>query len=187
MKQVLNQFDKLNGAKFIKFNGYTSKGTGEISNILLNVNISEINMKKNDFEKLKSLGEDQLKQVAESKGIALNIVQVALNELLVSAEKNLSENLEDRTVQSQAQTNAYYHITKGIKLNKETRQLYVTGLELRKEVIVKGEYKTVNSSAKTIAKNELKKVAQLSSNKYRCFVFDNIDQLKINGRFFELK
>ena len=50
----------------------------------------------------------------------------------------------------------------------------------RKTVIVAGTYKTVNSRAKTIAKNDIKK--NLKSDKYRTFVIKNLSgTLKING------
>lgn len=184
---IFNEFEKLNGSKFIKFNSYQSKTTGEIANFIINVNVNEHNMKVNDLEKLKSLTDSDLLTISESKNIALDIVKLGFNELVLAAEKNLSENQKDRSNASIAQTEAYVHITKGVKLNKETMKLYVCGLELRKEVVVKGTYKSVNSSDKTIAKKQIQKVANLSCLKYRNYIFENADQLKISGRIIDLK
>lgn len=184
---IFAKFDNLNGAKFIGLNSYESKGTGEISNYVLTVNISEHNMKVNDLAKLKSLVESDFLAISQSEKIALDIVKLAFGELVFSAEKNLSENPEDRTVQSQAQTDAYEFLTKGVKLNKTALKLHVCGLEISKEVIVKGVYKVVKSSDKTLAKKAIQKYCKLSCLKYRNFIFENIDQLKITGTTIDLK
>lgn len=183
---IFDKFNSLNGCKFLGFNGYVSK-TGEKSNFTVNVGISEHNMKQSDLIKLKALTENDLQAVATAKNIALDIVKLGFNELVIAAEKNLSENPEDRSNQSQAQTDAYIHVAKGIKLNKETRQLYVSGLEIAKTIIELGEpKKPVNSAPKTIAKKAIQYKADLSCLKYRNYIFENIDTLKIKGETIEI-
>jgi hypothetical protein len=183
---IFDKFNSLKGAKFIGFNGYTAKGTGEVANFVINVNISEMNMKTNDLAKLKALKETDLQKVADSKQIALDIVKLGFDELVFAAEKNISANMEDRTIASQAQTDAYIHICKGVKLNKETRLLYVSGLEQSKTVVFDGVYKTVKSQPKTIAKKAIQKHAELSCLKYRNYIFENAETLKISGTTIEL-
>lgn len=101
--------------------------------------------------------------------------------MLASSEKNLSENLEDRTKQSQAQTEAFIQITPAIKLLKETGEFHVFGQAISKVIHVKGEYKKVNSRPKTLAKNEITKSLDLRAGKFRTFKVEGIETLKVDG------
>ena len=106
--------------------------------------------------------------------------------MLTSAEKNLSEKLEDRTAQSQAQTLAYIPLAKGVKLNPETMAVYIFGMAINKTVLVKGEYPVVNSSDKTLGKKAITKHLDLRAGKFRTFILGNADSLKVSGTTIEI-
>jgi len=183
--RLFDQFEKFNGSpKFVGFGSYLSKLTGEISNYVINCNIDVARIKLADFKKLKNCSDAIIEKVAKDNEIPVLIVKQALSELTISAEKNLSTDPTQRTVNSQAQTDAYVNINKSVRVCKTDLAVHIFGMVISKTVLVKGEYKTVNSSQKTIAKNKLKKALRLSSDKFRSFVFLNLDTVKVSGQKF---
>jgi hypothetical protein len=181
MKNLKKFFDgifNLNGAKFININGYKSEKTGEVANHNIITNISVMNAKTKDFETLKSA---DVVSISEGKTIALDVFKMALSEMLVSAEKNLSEKMEDRTAQSQAQTDAYIHLSPAIRIHKETGNVHIFGLANSKKVLVAGTYKEVNSADKTIAKNVITKSLNLRAGKFRTFILENVASVSMEG------
>ena len=186
MNNFFEKFDNLKGAKFISVNGYRSESTGEVSNFVINVNVKVGNLKKNDLNKLKSIGDLELKEINKTQNIPLDVLQTALTKITASAEKNLSEKLEDRSNQSKAQTDHYYHINRTMKFHRLTHDFYVTGLRISKKVIIPGTYKQVNSRLLTIAQNNIKKYANLSMVNYRSFKLGNIDNFRMNGETLEV-
>lgn len=176
----------LNGAKFISLNNYKSEKSGEIANHTILTNISVMNAKEKDFETLKTADVEVLNKQSK-KSIALEIYKTALSEMLCSAEKNLSENFEDRTISSQAQTDAYIQINKAIKLHKETGNIHIFGMAINKTVIVEGEpKKPVKSADKTLAKNEITKALNLRAGKFRTFIVANVEGVTFNGETLEI-
>jgi len=181
MKAFFDKFQSLKGSSFIAINGYESTSTGEIANHLINVNISVENAKKNDLLLLETCNENDLLNISETSKIALDICKTALSEMQTSLIKNISADKSEHTAQSQAQTDAYIHLTPAIKLHKETMQVHIFGQAMKKTVLVKGVHKTVNSAPKTLAKNAIKKYLDLRTDKFRNFLVGNLDEIKING------
>lgn len=172
----------LRGASFVGVMNYTNE-QGEVSNQTFNVGISYSNVLKNDLTALLAFNPADLKT-----DIAADIVNAAYTEMVESLSKRLSDEQTkdllraqgDKTIaQSDAQNEAYIHIAKGLKLKDNC--LYVYGLRIRKQVLVKGEYKTVNSRPKTIAKNLIAKQLDLRGDKFRMFKLGDKETLKING------
>lgn len=181
MRKFFDGIANLNGAKFINLNGYVSKESGEVANHNILVNIDVMNAKRKDATAL-TVADVNTIASKSAKSIAVDIFQTALTEMRVSAVKNISENKEDRTVASQAQTDAYIQIGKGLKLHKETGNLHIFGFANQKKVIKAGTYKTVNSSDKTIAKKEITKVLKLRAGKFRTYIIENIASVTFDGR-----
>lgn len=178
---IMSKIAQLSGAKFIALNGYFAKTSGEISDRIINVNISIENAKIADLQTLQSVSENQLSIFALQSGIALDQFKIALAEMLTSANRNLSD---DKTAQSIAQTNAYITITPAIRFHVESAKFHILGQSIAKKVIVPGEYKHVNSSQKTLAKNYLTDALNLRAGKIRTFIVDNIDHVKVSGETF---
>ena len=178
MKNIFNKFDELKGANFVNIKGYTNS-QGEVSDQLINANINVENAKKKDLETLKNF------DLATLEVENVELAKQALNELIASAEKNLSDN---RSKQSQAQSDAYISLGHGLKLNKENRTIKVSGMVINKTVITEGEEKKpVNSGEKTKLKNLIKRKADLRMNKYRYFTLDNIAEVAITGDTLQIK
>jgi len=186
MKNLINKFENLKSASFITINNYLSTTSGEVANHKINVNISVENAKKTDLNRLQNCNDNDIQAISKASGIDVETIKTALAEMLTSAVKNLSADKTERTNQSQGQTDAYISLTPAIKLHKETLEVHVFGQAISKVVLVKGEYKTVNSSSKTLAKSAIKKHLDLRGDKFRNFILGNADSIKIQGETLEL-
>jgi hypothetical protein len=181
LKEVRNQFSTISGAKFVTVNGYESKKSGEVANHNINVNISVENAKVTDLETLKNFPASQLNEIADNVGASKEDALRAIEELIVSAERNLSN---DRTAQSKGQTDAYASLGKGLRLHLDTMEVYISGFANSKTVIVEGTYKTVNSKPKTLVKKAINKT--LKMYKFRNFKLGQADTLSITGDTIQL-
>ena len=179
-KEFFSKFENFRNSTFIGIENYRNS-YGEQANINLLTNINVRNAKEKDLNTLKSLTDKDLEKIAKKKDLPIDTMKVALNELIASAEKNLSENIEDRTTQSKAQTEAYIQITPAIKLHKETLNVYVTGMVEKKTVIVPGTYPERKKRVKTLCKDAIKKYANLRMSKYRSLILGNFDKIKVTG------
>ena len=182
--KTLVSVKNIKGASFVGIKGYENS-KGEISDFTLLANISYNNMLINDLKKLVELDLTNLFAKYD-----LDLVQKPYNELLSSYTKRLSDEqtketllaLGDSTiVRSVAQSEVFVNLGNGLRVNKETNELHVYGLVARKKVIKSIEYKEVKSKLNTIIKNEISKLANLRSDKFRNFIVGNIDEIKING------
>jgi hypothetical protein len=151
------------GVSFVSVKEYENK-SNEISNYLINVGVSLENAKSKDIEYLENLDVKTLKTDIDFD--LLNEAKIALIEALKKPNQN----------RSNGQKNAYTTISKGIRLHNETNRLHVYGFFVKKDVIVKGVYKTVNSRPLTIAKNYLRK--GMKSTKFRTMILQMCDTIK---------
>ena len=185
-KKLFESFQQITGVSFIGINNYQSTSTGEVSNYIVNVGLSVENAKRKDLEKLRNCTDADLQAIADKKGLDFNICKLALQELTASAEKNLSSNPLERSNQSQAQTDAYINITSAIRYHEGNETFHIFGQRIRKEVVVKGTYKEVKSSAKTLAKKAIKTKLNFTSDDFRDFIIDNVSQVSILGEKIDL-
>ncbi len=176
----------IKGTSFVGIRDYENK-QGELSNYTLNVGINYENVLKNDFNTLKNNQVEIVETLKKSYPIA--IIEQAYNELLTSLEKRLLDEItkanlraeNDKTIlASDAQIDAYINLTKGIKLHKDTMQLHVFGLVVKKTVLKAIEYKQTKSRELTIVKNKIEKFCDFKQSKYRTFIFNKAD-VKIKG------
>jgi hypothetical protein len=184
-KKLIDSLQSLKSSSFISINNYLSK-TGEIANHTININISVKNAKQTDLNRLKQCNETDLKQIAFNSNLSTEICKIALSELIIAAEKNLNTDIDERTNQSKAQTDAYINITPAIKLHKDTLALHIFGQTINKKVLATGTYKEVNCNNKTKAKQAIKKHLDLRSDKFRNYIIENANNFKINGEVIEI-
>lgn len=184
--QIAKNFSEINGAKFVGIKGYTSKTSGETANYVVNAGFSYENAIERDLNKLKNLSSLDIDNIAFETGIQNDIVINAKNEMINSFEKNRDE--ETQSNQSKAQNETYINITKGIKIHRETEQVYIYALSVAKEVLIKGEYKMVKSQPKTIAKKAIGKYLDLSTAKFRQFIVspEHLTAVKSTGNTFSI-
>lgn len=139
------------GSQFATIHGYTSKETGEVSDFSIVFGASYLNALKKS-EKILS----HLTSFPESDKWKLSDMKLAHQELLSSVRESLSKgpgNNSGYTLQGY-----FEQVIPGVKYSQEKDSLYLEGLRIHKRVIVPGVYKKVNSSPKTLAKNELRKM-----------------------------
>jgi hypothetical protein len=165
----------ITGVSFVSVKNYTNK-QGEVSNNLINIGIKYESAKKKDIAFLNELDIKKAVKEYELKS-SIELLEEAKKELMVSFIK------PDQN-RSQGQINAYTIIFDGVKVHNETGVLYLYGYREKKDVLVKGEYKSVNSKPLTIAKDELRKL--LKTNKFVNFALEVGNTLKLNGETLEL-
>jgi len=187
LNELLNKFRSLQTSSFIGIENYRNSAN-ELANHNVLVNFSVKKAKEKDLETLKSLTNEDLEDIANSKGFELDIVKKALTEMIASAEKNVSENKEDRTNQSQAQSEYNYRLTNGVIFNANTQKVYIWGQGLSKKVLEKGEYKEKNSRPKTLAKKAIEKHCDLRMAKYKKYTIDvsNMGNVNMTGDTIQL-
>lgn len=172
----------INGTSFVGVRNYENSN-GEVSNQTFLVGIDYGKLLESDLETLKAFDIKPL-----IKEFDKEVVTKAYNELLTSLVKRTATELEkailrengDATInRSDAQSDAYVQLAKGLKAQGDN--LYIYGLCVRKEVIVSGDYPTTNSRELTIVKNRIKKDANLKETKYKQFKLGATETLKIQG------
>jgi len=180
MQNIIREFANIKGNKFVSIRNY--KNTyGEVSNYLINVGVSVMGAKEKDYNILAGVNEDYLLQVSKETGVNIETVKKGYSELLESAKKNLSPDLSQRTKNSQARTNAFTTITKGVSVNFNTREFYVEGFVVQKKVLIPGTYPERKKRDKTIAKDFIKKDLDFRMLKYRSYFLKEIKEVRMNG------
>ena len=163
---------------FVAINNYTNK-KGEVSVRRINIGFSYENLKKADLKVLTD-GVSFIPSADNKYSKAdWDIAILELKDGMTKPSVNRSEGQKD----------AYLIMTDNgaVKYNYNTQELYVTGLELKgsKEIVEEGEYKVVKSSAKTLAKNAIRK-AYLKAGLIRSFIVSEIGEVRLKGDTIEL-
>jgi hypothetical protein len=180
--QTIVSVKSIKGTSFVGVRNYQNK-EGEVSNQTFIVGINYAKLMANDLAKLKAFDIATLDTT-----IPKDIVKEAHTKLIESLEKRLSSdevkaellaNGDSTIIRSEAQQDAYTHISKGLKMKDGL--LYIYGLMVRKEILRKIEYKAVNSKPLTIAQNLIKKAAMLQETKYKQFKLGSVETLVIKG------
>ena len=131
----------IKSTSFVGIRNYENK-QGEVSNQTIIAGITYENCLLNDFKVLQE-NQNKIFEVL-GKDHENELIEKAYKNLYDSLEKRLSSEevkealrqQNDKTIMlSDAQKDAYVHITKGIKVNKETNQIHVFGLVQRKTVL----------------------------------------------------
>ncbi len=174
----------INGTSFVGVRGYENS-KGEVSNQTLLVGFSYAKLLKKDMQ---TLIEFNITPIVKKYG--KEVTMKAYEELLRSLAKvtateeekeQLRKNGDSTIKRSDGQSDAYITLAKGITQHKTDGTIKIFGMCVAKTVLDEGTYKTVNSSAKTLAKKEIKKLANLSNNKIRRFNFADVSVLKLQG------
>jgi hypothetical protein len=117
------------------------------------------------------------KRDVESLEVALKVEKdeeriEAIGSLLKSLRESLEKGIGNNSAYTKKDT--YETIAPGFKVHKESGDVYVCGIVTNKKVLeVKKERKAVNSSRKTIVKNQVRKEFMIS-NKFREFRMDRV-------------
>jgi len=181
VKQLSESLSVSDTSQFVSVT-YTSKSgriVPEKSRIVLNTNVNLRRLYNKDLVKLK----------AYYATLQLQDKQAACKELIDSLEKSLAAGIGNNT--DYTRRNSTTPVNKTIRLvaNKDkTSSLEIVGVLRSKKVLEQGQYKTVNSSQKTILKNKIKNMLNLSSAKIRCLRLnsENIESIRFNKQQYAL-
>lgn len=168
--EYLFKLNALGSVKFMSIRNYTNK-QGETSNYTLIAAFDYGKAVQKDIKRLQAVSYEGLKEIAR-------------RELLDSLQKN--QNDDTRSVQSQAQIDAYMKLGANSRVHVDTKTIFVWAFLRKKVVLVKGEYKSVNHLAKTVFKDQIKKELKLSTNNFRQFKLDKITSSAMEGETLEI-
>lgn len=179
-------FKTIKGTAFVGVRGYEN-AKGEVSDQTILAGASYEKMLEHDFAMLKLKKDEVFSILLENH--SLEVISLAYSKVFESLDKRLSSpemkeklRLEnDPTIkQSDAQSDAFISLGKGVKLHIESNQIHIFGVSVRKKVIVPIEYKEVKSAELTIVQNKIKKLCNFKQNKIVSFIFDKAE-LKVQG------
>lgn len=190
--QLIVAVKKIKGTSFVGVRNYKNLQNEE-SNQTFNVGIKYSNVLQYDLEALRKFDIFTL----TDKFSIIDLTK-AYSDLLLSLEKRTADeetkakllaNNDKTMLQSKAQTDAYIHLSNGLKAKLEDDKfvLYVYGFMVRKTILKKGEYKEKNSRTLTIVKDAIKKAAGLKETKYKQFKLGNLEEIKISGLTLNIK
>jgi len=161
--------NSLPSARFVGFT-YRAKSTGELANHVLIVGASYENTLRASVEKLNAM-----------LPTLTGVDAVAGVELAASLAKSLACMAAGIENPDYTKAGLYESICPGVKYSKADGTLEVAGLAHSKTVIERGTYKTVNSSAKTIAKDALRSMLPIGKFRTFCLDADCLDSVRISG------
>ena len=180
--------DMSKGAKFARIIGYSSDKSdhSEIADHTIILNFSYGNMRKDDKETLRTF---DVNVVDVNK---FNYDSIDLNGKDLTTFKNevtnsLQNALYEINNPKKKETSNDDWLNNMLVFNWNTERLSILGEEVKKNVIVEGEYKITKSAPLTIAKKLIKKQAKLRVDKYRRFAIDNLSIVNLQGETLEIQ
>jgi hypothetical protein len=182
LKKLISAF-KGNGTQFVGFT-YTNK-QGETSRYVIQTNTSYENALKKDLVLVPTL------EYVETEKFDKETFETAKDEVVKSLKMSLGKldetmtktEIEQHQNRSNGQKDAYISIAPNVKYNVENMEVHIFAKKVSKKVLVEGVYPIVNSRAKTIAKDSIRK--QMKSTQYRTFIITNVETVKVNGDTIE--
>jgi hypothetical protein len=167
MLQLLEMLKTGEGSKFASF-VYRSKGTGELAKLVVTLGSDTKSLYQMDLEILNA-------KLPTLEGLH----KVACEKLIASRQESIVVGIGNNSAYTNVDTYVFPKGLSGIKIHKETGEMYVTGLVESKVTLEEGVYKVVNSKPLTLAKKELE--AGLPSGKFRQYILRNIKAVSMKG------
>jgi hypothetical protein len=173
IKSIMKKLDEMTGPRFVGIT-YRSKGTGELSRYVINVNTSYFNLTLKSIEMLKAI----------ENGLTGDY-RLACSSLLVSYAQSIIA-IQTKTAHpdnTRAGTYTVEHDGGLIRTGDLSYEL--RGILMSKKVLEAGVHKVVQSKALTVAKQELEK--NLPRSKFRSFALDfgAFESIRIGGTELE--
>lgn len=162
-KNIEDYLETLIGCSFVSIKEYTT-GAGEVQDLVLNIGIDYKKAKEKSLRKIQNLDINKHK----GSGFGKQVLAQAKLEIETSLSKESSL------------VNPYSYPYAGFKEHDDSKELYIYGMLLKshKKISIKGEYREVNSSEKTLAKRYLSSLLPISN--YRQYKLNNAKELIIN-------
>jgi len=179
--KVLKALADTEGVAFVSIKGYVSKKSDntELQDVIININVPYGTAKEKDVEFLKGINvKDFQKETGTT--IGLNILEEARTSLIGSL-------IAPSQSRSEGQTNAYEKVNGYMKIHKETGEVYIFGMKVRKTVKIEGDFGKDTRKVLTIAKDLFR--SKMKSTKYRQYIvtdiFDRLESIKCAGETIE--
>ncbi len=176
------------GTRFMSFL-YTTKGTEETSIYNINFGISYKTAVESDLAAVeaKDVSTIEIPEDLKLKGVTTELLQEAKEKIILSATQNLTEGVSE----SYTQKDTFESIGKGIRIHKDTDQIYIYGFVQSKTQVAeaKNPKKPVNSKPSTLAKALVEKACDFKRNKFKQFILnpENIAGIKVSGEIIEVQ
>lgn len=173
----------IGGVSFVGIKEYSSaesNGT-EVANHRINVGACYEAMLNRDALKLEEININEINvsnfsyDNIDFNGLTLEQYQQAVKENLPIA---LAELMQPKGTKD---TSATVKFNSMLTFNRNTHNLNLYGKSEHKTVIVEGTFKTTKKGAKTRAKEIIKQVQNLSSDKLRYFTLNNVGSVRVMG------
>jgi hypothetical protein len=174
LTKVLETVKATNGCKIASLT-YRAKGSGELARHSILLGASLENAYKSDLETVTAY---KLKLETELQ---------AITEMKASLENSLEKGIGNND--SYTQKDKWKTVAKNVRLSLDEQTIQLLGMVFDKKVIEKGVFKKVNSSAKTIAKKQIRKLLELKAPRTRAFsvAVENIERIAANGDTIEIE
>jgi len=176
LKKKIDAINQSNRPVFIGIT-YTSKGTGDTSRYVLNLNVSYLNAVAKAIQELSCVDRSTL------SGLEIE----ALDNVLASYQNTLEKAAIGEKNDAYTKKDVYLDIVPGLKMSLNDYSLELHAMLISKKVLVAGEEKKPTVSRPlTIAQDKFKK--GLSVSKYRSFCLDVgcLDSIRIGGTELEV-
>lgn len=170
MKQLIEQLEKMQGAKFVSLT-YTAKKSGETSRYTFRMGVDYASVCQDDITELEI-------QLRDATGIRKFVIEAQI----ASLKESILARQEGREHADYTKAGVYRQICPGVKLNLNDNTLEVGGFQHSRKVLVAGEHKPTNyRSEETRLKAEIRK--GLKVGKFRTLALDEgqIHGVKLNG------
>lgn len=198
LQTVTELLNQITGVSLVSIKAYTTLGTNEVQNQIVNVGRSYGKAKQDDLNWLLSQDYSCCTTTLQARNELIRSLQIGfavgtgetaqicadiVKEFL--AENKVEITCTEKDVQtfinrSKGQTDAYEILNNGLKYNYTKGYFYVFGYQMKdKTVLVSGEQKLDTRGSVTKAKDWLRTF--MKSTKYRTFVIDNIYSLSAMG------
>lgn len=180
MKELLKQLEVAmkGGAKFASFK-YLSKGKAELSRFVVILGASIENVYRSDVATLNAL-------LPTLDGVK----KVAAEEILISLNKSLDGGIGNNDAYTHGKASGDTYLATAIPnvvINQNDGALHLKNVLFHSKVVITAgpPKKPVNSSEKTLAKNELDRL--LKRGKIMQFALEGISVAKLNGEVLEFE
>lgn len=183
--EIQKSLEGIEGAQFVSLT-YTSKNTGETARFTLIIGAKYTKVIEDSILELE-LTKNKLREFSQEWNLSFVIVQLAYEELLISLGNSLEAQKRGEANPDYTKRENYEHITTGLKKNLSDGTLEICGLEHSRKILVKGFKQIRESSEKTIAKNNLRKMLPIARYRTLCVDSECLDTMKVNGETLEFK
>jgi hypothetical protein len=169
-QEVINRLSKIHGCRFVSLK-YQSKESGEVSRYLIGMGANLDRVYRRD--------ERVMRLVQPTNPLQ----EQAKKEILDSLRESLKVGIGQNSKYTCKDT--YTNLFNGAKFHNQTKDIYLSGFLIRKEVLIPGEYKEVKSKPLTIEKQKLRRRMKL--NKIRLFALSNVKRIAFEGNKLTLE